>query len=85
MNLVEVTQGDSPIILGQPHSGTYVPDEIFSELNDIGRQLLDTDWHIPKLYEGLVGNVTVVKANFNRYFFRKFYFVFQRLKNEYIF
>ena len=46
MNLVEVTQGDSPIILGQPHSGTYVPDEIFSELNDIGRQLLDTDWHI---------------------------------------
>ena len=67
MNLVEVTQGDSPIILGQPHSGTYVPDEIFSELNDIGRQLLDTDWHIPKLYEGLVDNVTVVKANFNRY------------------
>jgi len=31
MNLVEVTQGNSPIILGQPHSGTYVPDEIFSE------------------------------------------------------
>ncbi|MDG2088882.1 MAG: N-formylglutamate deformylase [Arenicellaceae bacterium] len=67
INLVDVTQGSCPIILGQPHSGTFVPDEIFTDLNELGRQLSDTDWHVPQLYEGLLDNVTVVKANFSRY------------------
>jgi len=67
MNAVEVIQGSSPVILGQPHSGTFVPEEIYAQLNDVGRQLLDTDWHIPALYEGLLENATVVRANFSRY------------------
>jgi formiminoglutamase len=67
MKPVEVIQGDGPIILGQPHSGTYVPDDIHAELNDLGRQLLDTDWHVPRLYDGLLDNVTTVRANFSRY------------------
>ena len=29
--------------------------------------LADTDWHIPQLYEGLVPQATVVRAEFNRY------------------
>lgn len=66
-DLVNVTRGDGPIILGQPHSGTFVPDEIYANLNPLGRQLLDTDWHVPELYEGLLANATVVKANFSRY------------------
>lgn len=67
MNAVSVTQGRSPIILSQPHSGQYVPSAIWTNLNALGRQLVDTDWHIPQLYEGLLNNVTIVKANFSRY------------------
>lgn len=67
MKPVEIVQGTSPIILGQPHSGTYVPDHIYANLNQTGRKLIDTDWHIPKLYEGLAENVSIVRANFSRY------------------
>ncbi|MFQ3248962.1 N-formylglutamate deformylase [Glaciecola sp.] len=67
MKVVDIIQGDSPIILGQPHSGTYVPEHIHANLNDLGRQLLDTDWHVPKLYEGLLEGASIVRANFSRY------------------
>jgi formiminoglutamase len=67
VSLVDVTQGSGPIILGQPHSGTFVPEDIYANLNSLGRQLLDTDWHVPELYEGLLANATIVKANFSRY------------------
>ena len=67
MKLVDVIQGDGPIILGQPHSGRYIPDHIYDNLNNLGRQLLDTDWHVPELYDGLLDNATVVRANFSRY------------------
>jgi N-formylglutamate deformylase len=63
----EVSQGTSPIILGQPHGGTYVPDEIAAKLNDNGQLLADTDWHIARLYNGLIRNLTVVRATFHRY------------------
>lgn len=67
MNPVSIIQGNSPIILSQPHSGTFVPDDILDNLNEVGRKLLDTDWHVPTLYKGLLDNVTVVTANFSRY------------------
>jgi formiminoglutamase len=67
LNLVEVSQGSGPIILGQPHSGTFVAADIYANLNPLGRQLLDTDWHVPELYQGLLANATTVKANFSRY------------------
>jgi N-formylglutamate deformylase len=67
MNPVTVTQGNGPIILGLPHTGTYVPDAIRANLNERGRELSDTDWHIEKLYDGLLGGVTAVRANFHRY------------------
>jgi len=47
-------QGTSPIILGLPHTGTDVPAEIWSRLNDNGKILADTDWHIHELYAGLL-------------------------------
>ena len=67
MNPVEVISGDSPIILGMPHTGTYVPEDVLSKLNDNGQKLADTDWHIYKLYEGLLEEATIVRANFHRY------------------
>jgi len=67
MKAYEVIQGEGPVILGQPHVGTYVPPEVWAELNDTGRRLTDTDWHIDRLYDGLLPGATVVKAVAHRY------------------
>lgn len=64
---VVVTQGDSPVILGLPHGGTFVPDALLTRLNDRGRALSDTDWHIAQLYQELLPGVTTVEATFHRY------------------
>ncbi|MAW85412.1 MAG: N-formylglutamate deformylase [Phyllobacteriaceae bacterium] len=67
MNPVEITRGDSPVILGMPHTGTHVPPDIFARLTPLGRTLGDTDWHIDRLYDGLLPGATVVRATFHRY------------------
>jgi formiminoglutamase len=67
MGTFEVRQGTSPVILGLPHTGTTVPGDIWERLNDNGRMLADTDWHIHELYDGLLENATMVRATFHRY------------------
>ncbi|MGO4565971.1 N-formylglutamate deformylase [Rhizobium sp. 2YAF20] len=67
MSVFEVHQGSSPVILGFPHTGTDVPPAIWERLNANGRQLADTDWHIHRLYDGLLPEVTTVRATFHRY------------------
>jgi formiminoglutamase len=67
MNPVEVIQGHGPIIVGLPHTGTSVPVDVSANLNARGQELSDTDWHIEKLYEGLLPGVTTVRAIFHRY------------------
>ncbi len=67
MNVFDVIRGDGPIVLGQPHGGTLVSEEIFDRLNSKGQGLDDTDWHITRLYDGLLDGVTVVKSNVHRY------------------
>lgn len=67
MTPVEVIEGAGPIVLGQPHGGTWLPDEAAEALNERGRGLADTDWHITQLYDGLLDDVTVVRATFSRY------------------
>ncbi|WP_139976947.1 N-formylglutamate deformylase [Ochrobactrum sp. CGA5] len=63
----EVSQGTSPVILGLPHTGTDVPQDIRVRLNDNGKILADTDWHIHTLYDGLIEGATTVRATFHRY------------------
>jgi N-formylglutamate amidohydrolase len=67
VNPVEIIQGDGPIVLGMPHVGTFVPKEIHAHLNPRGQMLTDTDWHIERLYDGLLPGVSVVRATFHRY------------------
>ncbi len=67
MNIVDVFPGDGPVILGQPHGGTWLPDDLMARLNDNGRALADTDWHIGTLYDGLLPSATVVRSNVHRY------------------
>lgn len=67
MTPVEVVQGDGPVVLGLPHTGTFVPDDIMARLTPLGRTLSDTDWHIHRLYDGLLEGATTVRATFHRY------------------
>jgi formiminoglutamase len=67
MQPVDVIRGDSPVVLGVPHAGTFVPDDIKARFNDTGLKLADTDWHVDRLYSGLLPGATMVKANFHRY------------------
>ena len=65
--MIEVVQGGGPIVLGLPHSGTDVPADIWETLNETGRALADTDWHIDRLYNGLGHDVTTVCTPIHRY------------------
>ena len=65
--MIEVQQGGGPIVLGLPHTGTDVPEEIWERLNARGQSLADTDWHIHKLYDALGHDVTKVRTPIHRY------------------
>lgn len=67
MNAVDIFEGNSPVILAQPHGGTFLPTEMADDLNERGREMADTDWHINRLYAGLLPEATVVEAKFSRY------------------
>jgi formiminoglutamase len=64
---VEVVEGDGPVVLGIPHTGTWLPEDVAERLNDTGRALADTDWHVHELYDGLLPGATTVRATFHRY------------------
>lgn len=67
MSFLEISRGDSPLVLGLPHTGTKVPDDLQARLNGTGRELADTDWHIHALYDGLAEGLTTVRTTLHRY------------------
>lgn len=67
MRPVDIQQGDGPIVLGLPHTGTWLPDAVRQNLNPRGKILADTDWHVDRLYADLLPGATTVRANFHRY------------------
>lgn len=67
MSFVEITEGNSPVILGFPHTGTDLPETALARLNETGRALADTDWHIHRLYGGLLDGVSTVRTTVHRY------------------
>jgi len=66
-DFLEIARGDGPLVLGLPHGGTDVPEEIFARLNARGRALADTDWHVHDLYAGLAKDATTVRTTVHRY------------------
>lgn len=62
-----VKRGTGPVILALPHSGVEIPAAIEARLNETGRARLDTDWHVDRLYDGLLPDATIVSARFHRY------------------
>jgi formiminoglutamase len=67
MTPFDVIRGDGPIILGQPHGGTWLPEGMADRLTPIGQALADTDWHIGPLHDGLLPGATIVRSNVHRY------------------
>lgn len=65
--MVHVERGEGPVLLAQPHAGTTLTEDVAARLNDNGRALKDTDWHVDRLYEGLLADATVVRATLHRY------------------
>jgi formiminoglutamase len=66
-SIVQVDKGTGPVVLGIPHTGTHIPEPIWEQLDESGRAKADTDWHVERLYEGLLPNVTTVRATIHRY------------------
>lgn len=61
-------QGNTPLLISMPHSGTALPDNIRTRLTPTALTLPDTDWHIPRLYEFANGlGASIIKANYSRY------------------
>ena len=64
---IEVIEGNMPIILTQPHAGTWLPADLRMRLQDHALELCDTDWHIPRLYDDLLPAATIVRTPVHRY------------------
>ena len=64
---LDLAIGDSPLVLAQPHGGIEIPQSLLSRLNPKGRAMEDTDWHITRLYDGLIDNATVLSTPIHRY------------------
>jgi N-formylglutamate deformylase len=67
-DFVSVRQGESPLILSFPHTGTDIPADIEAHLADPDLARQDTDWWIDRLYEPLVDmfNATTVRTAISR-------------------
>jgi N-formylglutamate deformylase len=66
-DVIDLNEGTSPIVLCAPHVGTQLPEDVRARLNDRGRALDDTDWHVHELYAGLLPTATTISARYSRY------------------
>jgi N-formylglutamate deformylase len=64
----KVIRGSTPLIISMPHVGVVVPPDIKSRMTEAGRQLMDTDWNVDRLY-GFAENMgaTLIAAVHSRY------------------
>ncbi|MEM9057345.1 MAG: N-formylglutamate deformylase [Pseudomonadota bacterium] len=61
-------EGDSPLLVSLPHSGTALAHDLEERLTAAAWLLPDTDWHIPRLYGFLEAlGATVIEARYSRY------------------
>lgn len=68
MKIFDLKEGVSPLVISNPHAGTYVPPDIVVRLTDIAKTLRDTDWHIPLLYDfDMLEDTTIISARYSRY------------------
>lgn len=62
------TAGTAPLLVSMPHVGLGVPDDVAARLTPDAMRLVDTDWHIDRLYDFLDGiGASVLAATQSRY------------------
>ncbi len=66
--LYKLSPGAMPLLISMPHSGTYLPPELATRMTGAAREVPDTDWFIPQLYQfaGELG-ATIIRATHSRY------------------
>ncbi|WP_110643903.1 N-formylglutamate deformylase [Salinicola sp. CPA57] len=68
MSSFHLTQGDTPVLVSMPHAGTHLTPQVEVGLSHRGLSLIDTDWHIPRLYDFLdAQGVGRLQAKYSRY------------------
>ena len=61
-------QGTAPLLISMPHTGTHVPADIAAKLTLEGREVHDTDWHMPALYDFAKAlGASILAATHSRY------------------
>jgi N-formylglutamate deformylase len=46
-------RGSLPLLVSMPHVGTQLPADLAARMTSAARQVPDTDWHLPRLYNFL--------------------------------
>ncbi len=64
----EFEPGDSPLLISVPHSGTAVSEGMEDRMTEDGKALVDTDWHVHRLYEfSAQFGAGLLRARYSRY------------------
>jgi N-formylglutamate deformylase len=61
-------QGTAPLLISMPHVGTHMPSALAQRLTPEGREVHDTDWHLPLLYAfAKEMGASILQATHSRY------------------
>jgi N-formylglutamate amidohydrolase len=68
MLMKKLLRGNTPLIVSMPHVGVFLPSDVKQRMTDIGRQLMDTDWNVDRLYSFAEAmGITLLSATQSRY------------------
>jgi N-formylglutamate deformylase len=68
MKLFQFQRGAIPLMVSNPHSGTFIPPEIAETMTEAALVRRDTDWFLARLYDfPILANAASIKANLSRY------------------
>jgi len=60
--------GNTPLLISMPHAGTTIPHSIAADMTDAALMKVDTDWHLPLLYDMAEQlGASVISAEYSRY------------------
>ncbi|MBB1160368.1 N-formylglutamate deformylase [Aquariibacter albus] len=64
----QLQRGEAPLLISIPHLGTELPEAWTAGFSPEARRLIDTDWHLDRLYDFAAGlGITVLGARISRY------------------
>ncbi|GGC05322.1 N-formylglutamate deformylase [Marinobacterium zhoushanense] len=66
--VLNFSRGELPLLISMPHPGIELTPAVAEGLVDEARNLADTDWHIPQLYDFAVDlGASVLSARYSRF------------------